>query len=217
MQILSSVLDKLVAFETTSPLGRVDCGTAFWLTIGGAVKLVTASHIPWPQTTSPPTPVTSGTVLQVRWSMQGGSSGAGSARFVAHHGAPGIDYCWMVFLDASQAPPVMPPFRSASAPPPVQTPVAATGFPGAFMPANPVAKSAIGIVNAVQPLSAGGRISVGGSACGGYSGGPAFEYIDTDQLGDEVIGLMCGAPTPQATANQGLASSYVLQGSGTFI
>ena len=213
-QSIKSVFDRIIAVECKHSSGRVDNGTAFWAKVNGVVKLITASHIPWRQLPPPPVKVISGDTFDVSWSMTGGGAGQGAARIYAHSQAPHIDYAWLEFDDPSLAPPgVNTPFPINVTPPAVDDPVVATGFPGLFVTPHPTPRYAIGLVHAVQPSPC--IILVAGSACGGYSGGPAFNYIGEYTLGDEVVGLMSGAPDLRTQVDQ--ANLYILLGAKEFV
>jgi hypothetical protein len=216
-QKLDDVFDKLIAFECVdAKTQRRGSGTAFWLKVNDTVKLVTAAHIPWPQLPSP-VPVNSGSQFCVSWSMTGGRSNRGLARIFAHPGAPKTDYAWIEFNDASLAPPGNNnQFYMIHQYPLIGTFVAATGFPGNFVASGPTPDYAIGTLQEIQNPP-DNKISVAGKACGGYSGGPAFRYIDEGALDDWVIGLMSGAPSPATNFSLQIADSYILEGAVNFV
>jgi len=216
-QTISAVYDKVIAFECIDAnTQRVASGTAFWLNVNGKVKLVTAAHIPWPQL-PPPAPIACGSLFCVSWSGTGGRANSGRARILAHPRAPQVDYAWIEFDDASLAPPGSNnPFHMSPQCANIDTSVAAIGFPGAFVGFNPNPDYAIGVVRCIQNPP-GSKIFIAGEACGGYSGGPAFQYVDEDTLDDSVIGVMCGAPTQNTNISFSVAYSYILEGSKSFV
>jgi hypothetical protein len=216
-QTFNDVFEKLIAFECTDTKAQHrGSGTAFWLRVNDTIKLVTAAHIPWPQLPSP-VPINCGSLFCVSWSMTGGRANSGFARIFAHPDAPNTDYAWIEFNNASLAPPLCNnPLCNSHQSPSIDTCVAATGFSGAFVALAPKPKYAIGKVLAIEPPP-GSKISVAGQACGGYSGGPAFTYIDEDTLDDMVIGLMSGAPLTTTNFNLEVTDSYILEGAMKFI
>lgn len=200
------VTEKLISFDcfeykNKCPVSR-GCGTAFWADISGNVKLITAAHIPWPAQSARPE---NGEKLLVKWKMTSGSSGEGEAVFYPHPTNSEIDYASISFCNESNIPPMFP-FPIAKTNVCKDDAIVSFGFPGPYTQAQ--ADSTTAIVDEVE--DSGQRILVAGRACGGYSGGPSFQFCEEGTVKNEVIGLMSGAPSPQIIEKRKLGDAYVL-------
>lgn len=211
----ADVARKIISFECyeiDSGNSR-GCGTAFWVNLSGQPTLVTAAHIPWPKLPPAPTvPQKNGEKLLVRWKLPSGLYGGGTANFYEHPNDPNIDFASIVFDEACEAPPGVA-FELAATDVDVDTAIVSFGFPGPY--ASTSAKDTVGIVESLEPN--GSRIFVGGTACGGYSGGPSFPHVSEDTVGDQVVGLMSGEPHPSVTHSHNLQDAYILVSARFFI
>jgi hypothetical protein len=183
------------------------CGTAFWADLSGGPKLITAKHLAWPPCSTPPIPVTNGEVISVNWKTVAGQQGHGDAEFHTHPTDPSLDYVTIHFCDAKNAPPKLT-LTVATATPAVAAQLIVLGFPGPFAATtSPTPGSAVGVV---EKINLSRQILVSGSATGGYSGGPAFDYVDDQNVGDFVVGLMSGQPDAAVLNQACLSDGFVL-------
>ncbi len=194
------------------------CGTAFWAKSANwsGFKLLTAKHLAWPQGAgSNSFPVINGEALLVIWTTSAGTSGYGKAGFRVHPVNPAMDYATIHFLDAAYAPPAKP-FVISESLPALNSYVTTAGFPGPFVVGVlPKPKFAAGRINELD-TTGNNMILVDGRACGGYSGGPAFELIDENTVGDVVIGLMNGQPPTAIITQKNLLDAYLLLAASAF-
>lgn len=212
----SEVESRLVSFRCVEiDSGRVrGSGTAFWANIPNEPKLVTAKHIAWPSDAKPPVQVVNGEQLRVEWKMVDGTCGGGIAEFRTHPTNLVVDFATIHFSCAYEAPPVNA-FNIDRCCQTKGTYVVATGFPGPYCTCgSPQFATEIGTVEVTVPSS--GQILANGSACGGYSGGPAFQYTGEETVGELVVGLMSGGPHVEVLLTYGLANGFVLAWAGAF-
>jgi hypothetical protein len=195
---VAAVKNDIVAIKVTgrSAMGSLwrGCGTAFWVTVNGSNKLVTAAHIPWPPDKVSAVPANE--CLHVYWAT-GKASGDGEAVLTPHTPGTLLDYATIEFLNHDNAPSgkVFP--RGAM--PAVGAKVACFGFPGTFVvpPRPDQTDGEIFCIGCDRSIEAMVSCS---TASEGYSGGPIFLLQSNGDVGDEVIGLMRGAP-PLCDAN----------------
>jgi len=217
---LNSVLSRLIAIECCDLNNSItENGTAFWGSVNGSIKLITARHIPWNFMGNPPvsTPASKSGIFNVKWHMENGSTGGGTAKIHAHplstFSNQDFDYSWIDFCDPDNEPVGRNnPFSISAVPANTMASVVAAGFKGCFNSATHPSH-AVGLIEGISPR---GKITVCGSAFPGFSGGPAFEYQSEAEVKDLVIGLVSGQPHLNAILNQSCTDLFILESSTNF-